>query len=136
MSKDKILKTLFIQLTTLFLLFPFVVCATETTYPDEGTLLDRLDNVADYALFNTLNYSPERFSVIIGRFIAAAMGILGFIFIAYILYGGIKWMRAEGNKEEVEKAQKTIRDGAVGLGIVIFSASIAYFFFYLFTVPK
>jgi|GEM_PF-4924939 len=51
--------------------------------------------------------------------IKAIMGFLGVIFLALTVYGGYQWMVAGGNEQQVEKAQKTITAGVIGLAIIL-----------------
>ena|SRR3989338_539607 len=55
------------------------------------------------------------------------ISIMGVLFMAYIIYGGFLWMTAAGNEERVSKARKIIRDGIIGV-IVILSAAGIYVF--------
>ncbi len=60
---------------------------------------------------------------IIASFIQAFLGLLGIIFIIIIILAGYNWLTAGGNEEKVEKAQKLIFRGIIGL-IIIASAYI------------
>ena len=58
-------------------------------------------------------------SVIAGAVVNSVLSLLGIIFIALIVYGGIIWMTAEGDEAKVEKAQKILRNAIIGLVITI-----------------
>ncbi|MEY4744114.1 MAG: hypothetical protein RL272_59 [Candidatus Parcubacteria bacterium] len=58
---------------------------------------------------------------IIGRIIAAILGLLGSISLAMFVYGGMTWMLAQGNEEKIKKAKNTIVYAVFGL-IIAFSA--------------
>lgn len=55
----------------------------------------------------------------IGRVVGVSMLALGTIFLVLALYGGFLWMTAQGNLDQVQKAQKIIRNGAIGVLIVL-----------------
>lgn len=48
---------------------------------------------------------------------------LGLAFVVLLVYGGAIWIKARGNSEEIEKAKKFIRNGLIGLIIVLASYS-------------
>lgn len=60
------------------------------------------------------------------------LGVLGSIAIVIFIYGGLLWMTARGNGDQVGKAISTIAWGAMGI-LVIF-ASYAIIGFVLQTV--
>ncbi len=68
--------------------------------------------------------SPE---IIIGNIIQAILGLLGIIFLAFMIYAGITWMTAQGNDQKVTKAKQMITEAIVGLIIVVAAYAIAYF---------
>ncbi len=68
--------------------------------------------------------SPE---IIIGNVIQAILGLLGIVFLAFMIYAGITWMTAQGNDQKVTKAKQMITEAIVGLIIVVAAYAIAYF---------
>ncbi len=58
---------------------------------------------------------------IVSLIIRALLGLVGTVLFVYILYAGYIWMTAAGNSEQVEKAQAIIKNGVIGL-IVVLSA--------------
>jgi len=63
---------------------------------------------------------------IVGAVARAFISLLGVIFISYVIYGGWAWMTASGNEEKVTKARTTIRNGVIGLIIVLGAAAIYF----------
>ncbi len=63
----------------------------------------------------------------IARIIRAILGFLGVIAVAIMLYGGFTWMTAGGAEAKVEKAQKIIVAGAIGLAIILSAFAITSF---------
>jgi len=66
-------------------------------------------------------------AVTIGTIIRALLSLLGVIFMAYIIYGGYKWLTARGNEENLNTAKGTIRNGIVGLIIILGAYAISAF---------
>jgi hypothetical protein len=65
--------------------------------------------------------------VIVGRVLNIILGLLGIVFFGLVLYAGWLWMTAQGNGEQVEKAQKIILQGAVGILLILSAAAISNF---------
>ena len=62
---------------------------------------------------------------LIGAIIKFAMGVVGAVFLAVLIYGGIMWMTAGGEGERVKKARSAITNGIIGLAIVFVSYLLA-----------
>lgn len=73
--------------------------------------------------------SPERVIAII---IETALSLLGVVFIILIIYGGISWMTAGGNDQQIEKAKKIISRSIIGLAIVLLAYVISVFIINIF----
>ncbi len=56
-----------------------------------------------------------------GKFIKATLSLVGILFLALMIYGGLIWMIARGNEQNTEKAKKIIRNSIIGL-IIVFAA--------------
>lgn len=67
---------------------------------------------------------------IIGIVIQAFLGLLGVLFLVYMLYAGYNWMIAQGDEEKVTKAKETIQRAIIGLIITIAAYAISYWVFY------
>src|SRR3989338_4852750 len=68
-------------------------------------------------------YKPSHFLTAALNFLLGAAGVASFI---YLLWGGIQWITACGDKDAVEKARRKILHALIGLTIV-FSAYAALF---------
>ena len=68
-----------------------------------------------------------RAETIVGTIIGLFLGIMGILFLGLMVYGGYKWMIAQGREEEVTKAKDVIKQAITGLGIVIAAYAISYF---------
>jgi cbb3-type cytochrome oxidase subunit 3 len=64
---------------------------------------------------------------IIGRLIRGIIAISGVIALAMFVYGGLMWMTSQGNKEKVDKAQKTVVWSVLGLVIIFASYALVSF---------
>jgi len=67
------------------------------------------------------------FETRIGSIISIVLGFVGVIFLGLTLYGGLIWMLARGNEQEIEKAKKLIESAVIGLAIVFAAYAITYF---------
>ena len=65
--------------------------------------------------------------IVVGRVIFAVMGILGVVLVALLVYGGYTWMTAQGDEDDVKKAQNIIRQAVIGLVIIFVAYAIAQF---------
>lgn len=55
------------------------------------------------------------------------LGLVGIVASVYIIYAGIKWIKAGGNEQEVTEAKDTIRSAIYGLLVVFASYAIVNF---------
>jgi hypothetical protein len=65
--------------------------------------------------------------VTVMQIIRVALGFLGILAIAIILYAGFVWMTSGGNEEKIETAKRTLRNAAIGLLLIFFSFAIVSF---------
>jgi cytochrome bd-type quinol oxidase subunit 2 len=65
--------------------------------------------------------------VIVGNIINVFLSIFGVLFLALMVYGGYKWMMAQGREEELKKAKDIIRSAIIGLGVVFLAFAISLF---------
>lgn len=61
----------------------------------------------------------------VASLIRVVMGFLGTIAVLLILFGGFKWMMAQGNQDKVDEAKKLLIAGVVGLIIILSAYGIA-----------
>ncbi|MEA3272763.1 MAG: hypothetical protein U9P90_03795 [Patescibacteria group bacterium] len=57
-------------------------------------------------------------ATLIGQIIGVALGLVGVIFLALMVYGGFLWMTARGNEQQVKQATELIIAAFVGMLIV------------------
>lgn len=63
------------------------------------------------------------------KIINIAFGFLGVIALAIVLYAGFLWMTSEGQEDKIEKAKKILKNGLIGLAIILASWGIVSFVF-------
>ncbi len=61
------------------------------------------------------------FGPFIGNLVTAAIVLAALVSLAFLIYGGVKWIMSEGDKTAVENARQTVVGAVVGLVIVFVS---------------
>ena len=106
--------------------------AAQSIGTGEGGFLDPLAGRSGYETNETI--ANDAFvETLAGEIISYALGLIGLIFLALMIYSGFQWMTAGGNEEKVESAKKRITQAAIGLALVMLSYLIVYWvinFFY------
>lgn len=73
------------------------------------------------------------------QFLSSTIGLMSVIAIIWLVFliitGGYGYMTAGGDKAKIEKAQKTITNGIIGLVIVVFAIFIINLIGYLLGIP-
>lgn len=64
---------------------------------------------------------------IIGDIIGAVLTFVGVLFLILVIYGGLLWMTARGNEQQIEKAKNLIGAAIIGLIIVLSAYAITAF---------
>lgn len=93
----------------------------------EGLSLDEMTKQAAGAAGFSEETNETTLAKIVGTVVRIFISLLGVIFISYTIYGGFLWMTAAGNDEKVTKAKHIIRDGVIGLIVILSAAGIYYF---------
>lgn len=63
----------------------------------------------------------------VAQVINAVLGLSGILAAIYLIVGGIKWLRAGGNEQNVTEAKATIRTAIIGLIVILASYAIVNF---------
>lgn len=82
------------------------------------------------------NLTPATPEVIVGQVILLVLGLLGILFIAWMLWAGIEWMTAQGNDQKVTRAKNMITEAITGLVIVSLAYAISYFIIQYFSAAN
>lgn len=64
---------------------------------------------------------------IVGSLISQALGLLGLVLLAILIYAGFLWMTAQGDDSKVKKAKDMITQAVIGLVIIVAAYAIADF---------
>ena len=99
-----------------------------------GLLFARLLLAADFGtdvvnngLGGSLGKSGTDPRTIIANIINIALGFLGVIAIGLIIYAGVLWMTSNGDEDKVDRAKQILRNGIIGLAIILASWIIVTF---------
>lgn len=118
-------------LTALLIITPLAVLAS-TPAPIFGTVGDETSTYnsffetqksAGYETHTEINNSLLYVGTIV-QYVIATLGIIIFIL---IIYAGFRWMTAQGNSEQVDEAKSWLRNGIIGLLLVMMAYGIALF---------
>ena len=113
------IKMRIILISLMILLFlPVLTLATD---PLIKTLLNESAGEEGAGYATDPNLAKTGLARVVGQVARVVISLLGVIFISYTIYGGYMWMTAAGNEE------KTIRDGIIGLILIIAAAGIYLF---------
>jgi len=82
-----------------------------------------------YAPLNS--YKPSQFVTTAINMLLGAGGVMSFI---YLLWGGVQWVTAGGDKEGIDKAKRKIMNALIGLVIVFSSYTLLYVIRVLFNI--
>ena len=64
---------------------------------------------------------------IVGTAINAMLTFVGLIFFVLMVYGGILWMTARGEEDQVKKAQKVITQAMIGVIVTVSAYAVTVF---------
>ncbi len=92
---------------------------------NSSSTIDQASALTNKAGFNTSTSIGD----VVALIIRMALGVLGIIFLVLLVMGGYQWMTAGGNEDQVEKAQSRIKNGIIGLIIVLSAYAITAFVF-------
>ncbi len=76
-------------------------------------------------------YTPSGF---VKTLINVVLGVAGVVSFIFLLWGGIQWILAGGDKEGTEKARKRITAALIGLAIVFSAYALIYILRALFNI--
>lgn len=100
-------------LSGLFII-PVLVMAQDDSMTTAPKMLQRLQQVAGTSGYQT-DSTKASTAIIVGTVIRAFLNFLGLVFIVLMILSGYNWMTAQGNEEQVTKAQRNIKQAIIGL---------------------
>src|SRR3989344_1426780 len=104
-SKMKNLKQT-IQLALFSLLVPVIVLAQQIIPINQTTLPGN---------------QSSTFTTVFNYYIKVFLGVVGVLAVAFLIYGGFRYITSAGNEEQAESAKKIIQNSIIGLIIIILS---------------
>ena len=106
------------------------VLAVDTITNQTSTLLNNVAGEQGAGYLTTKAQSNDyATAMLLGQYINYLLSLLGIIFLVVIIYAGILWMMAGGNEEQVTKAKGLLRNGVIGIAIVLAAGIISLFTF-------
>jgi hypothetical protein len=117
----RFLPSSFIKLVLASVFFPLSVSA--------GVIINLKDTSSPYR--NLYNLRPSAYVRTAINILLGAAGVLAFL---YLLFGGIRWITAGGDKDALDKARKHITQALIGLAIVFSVYALLYVVQVLFGV--
>lgn len=95
--------------------------------------ISQVDNVLAVKLINPLGGTPTNPvgevdpRVIIGKWIASLMGVLGTVALLLFMYGGVKMMVSFGDSDKYKEGRDILVWAAVGIAVIFSSYNLAKF---------
>jgi cbb3-type cytochrome oxidase subunit 3 len=86
-----------------------------------------LDETANSAFEGSIPFESEGPPEIIGSVVGAILSFVGLLFFILIIYGGLTWMTAAGNQQQIDKAKSLITSAVIGLIIVMAAYALTSF---------
>ncbi|MFW5888707.1 MAG: pilin [Patescibacteria group bacterium] len=86
-----------------------------------------LDETANNAFEENIPFENEGPPEIIGSIIGAILSFIGVLFFILMIYGGVTWMTAAGNQQQIDKAKNLIISAVIGLIIVMAAYALTSF---------
>ena len=104
---------------------PIAVFAVNTPPPNEAQTNNYgLDTAANNTGLIDKSQAPQ---VIVGQVVGVILSFVGVIFLLLTIYAGLRWMLAQGNEAEIEKAKGTLISSVIGLIIVLAAYALTAF---------
>ena len=87
-------------------------------------LQDSVDKSAQTAKIPT---GDANIAGLLGTTINYVMGLIGSVFLAYTITGGVLWIMAGGSEDKVTRAKKFITGGITGMLVIFLAYTMVYF---------
>ncbi|KKR48604.1 MAG: hypothetical protein UT86_C0004G0090 [Candidatus Magasanikbacteria bacterium GW2011_GWC2_40_17] len=118
------MRKIFFLFFPLFLALSFFINTffVKNVSADESGGSDKVINIINQqfsAATNVAGLSTQDPRQTVANLIKVFLGIVGIIFLGLIVYAGFLWMTSAGESKKVEEAQKYLKNGVIGLVIVL-----------------
>ncbi|MBI4135873.1 hypothetical protein HY477_04030 [Candidatus Uhrbacteria bacterium] len=116
------------KLITPFLIVFLIALSVTAVFAQDKAGFGLEETAAAGGLISDAN-SPPAFgpATVAGRIVGYLLAFVGVIFFALMIWGGILWMTARGNEDQVKKALDLIKSAIIGMVIVFASYVITNF---------
>lgn len=121
-SRRRLIATLFV----VAFIVPVFLHAQEVIQPG-------VESVSQLGLPDGNLNNAEDLRLLIARIIRWVLGFVGLLAVGVVMYGGYLWMTSAGNQDRVSEAKTVLRNGLIGLAIIIASFAIVSFIINFFT---
>ncbi|MCD4693891.1 pilin [bacterium] len=127
-KSKKIISYLLISLSLLFIFQFLPVFSNMSIAPVSATDLDEQIGFENGEISDNFGGdNPVDIREMIVDLVKIFLTFLAIIFLILIIWGGYQWMVAGGNSEKVEQAKDTIKNGVIGMIIIMCAYSITHF---------
>lgn len=104
----------------------FIGCTFPVAVSAQG-FVDRVQGGASAVAGQAGLNQTGNLETIIGNVIGVALSFVGVILLVVLLYAGFLWLTAGGDETKVKKARGMIRDGVIGLIILVSAYALVNF---------
>lgn len=122
----KIIITILLAIILTIGFFPTISFA-QTSLKDEIANQNRAFSGKEGAGFG----APRDPRVIVANIIKILLTLVGTLFFAYTVYGGALWMMSAGVEEKITKGKDIIRNGIIGVVIILGAYSITWMTYWM-----
>ncbi len=110
-----------------FKLLSGYVYAQTTSSTENGDSEDAIAEIQENIRKIMLADRDEDFLTVMVELLNLAIKFVGLLAVAFLIWGGVKYITSGGDESKTEEANKTIINALVGLGIVLLSGIIVNF---------
>lgn len=114
---------------SLLIIAIFALLATVALPVVQAQIDTGLGDAAAASKLNTVGVNADNLPTRIGTILFQVISFVGVIFLIIIVYAGFLWMTAGGNSEQTKKASTMMKNGVIGVLIVLSSYAIVFFVF-------
>lgn len=127
----KFLKTALVTFALLSLVLPLSAMAGNETEKIKSPIKENLKIIGQQSnygnVFGDATAAENAFVERIGEAASIILGLVGVIFLFFVVYSGIQWMTAGGNEERITKARSRLTRAGVGLIIIVSAYALSAF---------
>jgi TRAP-type C4-dicarboxylate transport system permease small subunit len=130
MMMKKLLKSKnIISVLMMFFLFGLFILSSQAVFAQNYGLTETKGTATNLPSSSLTASGPTGTTMAtrVGQIIGIALSFVGALFLLLIIYGGILWMTARGNEQQVTKAKDLIISAVIGLIIVLSAYAITTF---------